>query len=86
MPLAAGQINMLLSSLVLGPRHITSVANSIYLDPSPEVLRAWTQAAAACRACGGTGSNGGSSDTSTAATVVLPSPAFSKEFVMGKLK
>lgn len=42
----AGQINMLLSSLVLGPQHLHSVTNSHYLDPSPATQRAWTSSAA----------------------------------------
>lgn len=39
----AGQINMLLSSLVLGRQHITSVLNEPYMDPSPTVQKAWRQ-------------------------------------------
>lgn len=38
----AGQINMLLSSLVRGPQHLHSVTNSHYLDPSPATQRAWS--------------------------------------------
>eukprot|EP00879_Flechtneria_rotunda_P030356 GHRR01032981.1.p1 GENE.GHRR01032981.1~~GHRR01032981.1.p1 ORF type:complete len:410 (+),score=138.23 GHRR01032981.1:137-1366(+) len=41
----AGQINMLLSSLVLGKQHITAITNGPYLDPSPLVQEAWRQQA-----------------------------------------
>lgn len=39
----AGSVNMLLSSLVLGPQHMASVANGHYLDPIPSIVRAWSQ-------------------------------------------
>jgi hypothetical protein len=41
----AGQVNRLLSSLVLGPQHLHSIANTQYLDPSPAVLQLWGQGA-----------------------------------------
>lgn len=48
----AGSVNMLLSSLVLGPQHMASVANAHYLDPSPAVVRAWSNSKAAAAATG----------------------------------
>lgn len=59
---------MLLTSLVLGRIHFQSVTNSHYLDPSPAVQRAWSDAlgspnvgvAAAGIADGSSGSSGGS--------------------------
>lgn len=37
----AGQINMLLSSLVFGKQHFISVPNAPYMDPSPSILKLW---------------------------------------------
>ncbi len=48
----AGQINMLLASLVLGQRHFTAVRNDVYLDPDPALQRAWLEGEAAAAAVG----------------------------------
>lgn len=48
----AGQINMLLASLVLGRRHFTAVRNNVYLDPDSMLQKAWQEGEAAAAAVG----------------------------------
>jgi hypothetical protein len=74
---SAGQINLLLSQLVLGARHIHAIPNHTYLDPSPAVQQAWRQGAAqqlqggkkgdttAALALAATAGDGGSSSNSS---------------------
>jgi len=76
----AGQINMLLSSLVLGPMHIHGVANSHYLDPSPAIQQAWSEAPRKHSAIVE------ASSSSRGRTVVYATINSSVEFDLGKLK
>jgi hypothetical protein len=75
----AGSVNMLLSSLVLGPQHIQSVANGHYLDPSPAVQRAWSEAAS----LGSSSPDPGSKHASGGA---YPASSSTAEYDLGKLK
>lgn len=44
---------MLLAHLVFGQQHITSACSALYLDPTPELQRAWKAAAAGHAPCNG---------------------------------
>jgi hypothetical protein len=82
----AGQVNRLLSSLVLGPQHLHSIVNTHYLDPSPAVQLMWSQGAGgnaqASQQDGSSGSNSsrGSKREAVYATVTTGS------LDLGKLK
>ena len=86
----AGQINLLLSSLVLGPMHIQSVANTHYLDPSPAIQRAWSEGgskhAVSESSSSSSSSNGSSRAAGSKRTVVYATANSNGEFDLGKLK